>query len=175
MSKTMKSARKTVKSSIAGVNPLVLTNCAQLSHMATEDIVKLSKRATCRFLVEGERVFEQGDEAESVYILLDGGVRLERSTDEGVGVDYSVEIAYATFGDLVLLGEDTRRYDATAIRETVVIELPLDAVQDAIEANSPQGVAWRGSIMARLHRFEPDNVESFDWRILEKLSQLTAA
>ena len=75
----------------------------------------------------------------------------------------------------MLLGEETRRYDATAIRETVAIELPLDAVQDAIEANSPQGVAWRGSIMARLHRLEPHDVESFGWRILEKLSQLTAA
>ncbi|NKB87118.1 MAG: cyclic nucleotide-binding domain-containing protein [Acidobacteria bacterium] len=175
MSKTMKTARTALKSSIAGVSPLVLTNCAQLSHMATEDIVTLSKHATTRFIVEGERIFEQGERADAVYILLDGGIRLERSTEEGLAVDQTVEIAYATFGDIVLLGEEDRRYDATAIRETVAIELPLEAVQEAIESNSPQGVAWRGSIMARLHRFEPQDADSFSWRILERLSQLTAA
>jgi CRP-like cAMP-binding protein len=175
MSKTMKKAREAVHTSVAGVNPLILTNCAQLSHMATEDIARLAKKAVCRLFVAGETVFEQGDLAESVFILLDGGIRLERSTAEGTNVSHAVEVAHTTFGDMVLLGEEQRRYDAAAARDSLVIELPLETVAAAIEANPPQGVAWRGSIMARLHRLEPEEADSFAWRILEKLSQLTGA
>jgi CRP-like cAMP-binding protein len=171
----MKAARKVVHTTVAGVSPLVLTNCAQLSHMATDDIVRLSKKAMCRLFVDGETIFEQGATAETVFILLDGAIRLERSSPEGRGVDYAVETAYSTFGDMVLLGEEDRRYTATAVRDSLVIELPLDVVAAAIEKNPPQGVAWRGSIMARLHRREPQDSDTFAWRILDKLSQLTDA
>lgn len=175
MSKTMEQARKAVSPAISGVSPLVLTNCAQLSHLATDDLVELSKSAECRMLVEGETVFRQGEEADSVYVLLDGGVRLERSTAEGKHVSHDVEVAYSTFGDVVLLGEEKRRYEATALRDSLVVELPLRVLQAALAKNQPQGVAWRGSIMARLHRLEPQEAETFSWRILEKLSQLTDA
>jgi len=175
MSKTTEQARKAVSPAISGVSPLVLTNCAQLSHIATDDLVKLSKSAECRMLVEGETLFAQGDEADSVYVLLDGGVRLERSTPEGTNVRHDVGVAYSTFGDVVLLGEEKRRYGATASRDSLVVELPLPALQEVLASNQPQGVAWRGSIMARLHRLEPQEAETFSWRILEKLSQLTDA
>jgi len=172
---TMKGARHNSHTSVAGVNPLVLTNCAQLSHLATEDLVRLSKSAVCRLVLDGERLFEQGEAAESVFVLLDGKVRLDRSTDEGIGVSYEVGSAYATFGDVVLLGEEKRRYTSTASRNTLVVEFPLEAVTAAIASNQPQGVAWRGSIMARLHRLEPHEADTFAWRILDKLSQLTDA
>jgi len=91
----------------------------------------------------------------------------------GFGID---EIAIgSTFGDVVLLGEEKRRYGATASRDSLVVELPLPALQEVLASNQPQGVAWRGSIMARLHRLEPQEAETFSWRILEKLSQLTDA
>ncbi len=174
-STTMNEARQAVHTSVAGVSPLVLTNCAQLSHLATEDLVQLSKSAVCRLVLDGERFFEQGETAESVFVLLDGSARLERTANDGVGVSYNVDSAYATFGDVVLLGEETRRYTSTANRDTLVVELPLEAVSAVIASNQPQGVAWRGSIMARLHRQEPHEADTFAWRILDKLSQLTDA
>jgi len=174
-SKTMNGARRAIHTSVTGVSPLVLANCAQLSHLATEDLVRLSKSAVCRLVLDGESFFAQGETAESVFVLLDGSVSMERSTDEGLGICHEVESAYATFGDVVLLGEETRRYSATATRDTLVVELSLEAVTAAIASNQPQGVAWRSSIMARLHRQEPHEADTFVWRILDKLSQLTDA
>ncbi len=175
MSKTMKEAQQAIHTTVTGVSPLVLGNCAQLSHLATDDLLRLSKAAVCRLVVDGETIFEQGETAESVFVLLDGSVRMERSAADGIGVRHKVDAAYATFGDIALLGEDTRRYTSTAARDTLVVELPLDAVVDAIATNQPQGVAWRGSIMARLHRMEPQDADTFAWRILDRLSQLTDA
>ena len=175
MSKTMEATRNADTQSVAGVSPLVLGNCAQLSHLATDDLVRLSKAAECRLLVEGENIFQQGEDADSVYVLLDGRVDLERSTPEGRRASHTVETAYSTFGDVVLLGEPRRRYEATAQRDSLVVELPLRALNKALKANQPQGVAWRGSIMARLHRLEPQDADTFAWRILDKLSQLTGA
>ncbi len=176
MSKTMDATRSAVTRSVAGVSPLVLGNCAQLSHLATDDLVKLSKAASCRLLVEGENIFQQGEDAESVYVLLDGRISLERSTPEGRRATHTVQTAYSTFGDVVLLGEPRRRYEATAQQDSLIVELPLGALTKALESNQPQeGVAWRGSIMARLHRLEPQEADTFAWRILDKLSQLTGA
>ena len=175
MSNTMNEARQAIHTSVTGVSPLVLANCAQLSHLATEDLVSLSKSAVCRLVLDGETIFQQGATAESVFVLLDGNISLERSNAEGIGIRYGVESAYATFGDVVLLGEEKRRYTSTANRDTLVVELPVEAVTAAISSNQSQGVAWRGSIMARLHRFEPHEADTFAWRILDKLSQLTDA
>lgn len=175
MSKTMEETRSVVTRSVEGVSPLVLGNCAQLSHLATDDLVRLSKSAQCRLFVEGENIFQQGEDADAVYMLLDGQVELQRSSPEGRRSTHTVETAYTTFGDVVLLGEPRRRYEATAQRDSLIVEFPLSALTKALESNQPQGVAWRGSIMARLHRLEPQDADTFAWRILDKLSQLTGA
>ena len=175
MTKTTKRAKNAAQASVAGVSPLILANCAQLSHMAQKDVTRLAKTASCRLVREGETLFRQGDAAAAVYVLLDGKIDLERTNDEGIRTTGDCAAAYATFGDVVLLGEETRRYTATASRDTMVVELPLEPVLKAIEKNQPQGVAWRGSIMARLHRQEPQDADTFAWRILDRLSQLTSA
>lgn len=176
MSATMKWVRKEVEAvGSTGVSPLLLGSCSALSDLATKDLVRLSKVAECRFAFEGEEIFERDQDADSVYMLLDGGVHLERFDETGVETAYDVEAAYATFGDVVLLGEPARRYTATALQDTLLIELPLRPLVSVLGANAAQAVAWRGSVLARLHRLEPHQVDTFAWRILDKLTDLFEA
>lgn len=176
MSRATKAARKDVRSkTVRGVSPLLLSNCAQLSDLDTKALVKLSRVATCSLVHAGERVYAQGSPAETVYILLDGAIELERADASGQGGRYRVEAPYAAFGDIVLLGEEQRRYTASAALDSLVLSLPLEPLAEVLAANSPQAVAWRGAIMARLHRKEPQAADSFGWRILGKLSELFEA
>lgn len=177
MNQTMRQVRKEfATASVSGVSPLVLGNCSHLDDLSTGALVRLSKVAECRLVYSGETLFRQSEQADSVYLLLDGAIRLERSeAATGKRSSYAVIAPYASFGDVVLLGEQERRYTAEATLDSVIIEIPLRPLIDTLSRNAPQALAWRGAIMARLHRREPDQVASFGWRILGKLSEIFEA
>jgi len=160
---------------VTGVSPLLLGNCTQLSDLSTRALVRLSTVARCRMVYEGETIFAQKARAGRVYLLLDGTIELSRMDASGQKDSYEVIAAYATFGDVVLLGEGRRRYTATAKQDSLIVEVPLQPLQVELESNPPQALAWRGSIMARLHRKEPGQVDTFGWRILGKLSEMFPA
>jgi len=176
MSRATKAARKDhASAAVTGISPLLLGNCAQLTDLHTNALVKLSRVAECRLAHAGEHLFRQGHDADSVYVLLDGAINLDHGAKNGLSTTYRVEAPYAAFGDIVLLGEERRRYSATALLDSVVVEIPLPPLVEVLAANTPQAIAWRGAIMARLHRKEPHNADGFGWRILDKLSQLFEA
>jgi len=157
---------------VTGVSPLLLANCVQLGDLDTPALLELSKVAECRLVYGGERIFRQDDRADSVYLLLDGTIRLQRADDTGYGNSYDVLAPYATFGDLGVLGEEHRRYTAVAAGDSMIVEIPLRPVVKMLNSNPAQAIAWRGAVLARLHRKEPGQVQNFGWRILGRLSEL---
>lgn len=173
--KTAKSRRTRTGAAIHGVSPLLLGNCSHLAALGTADLLALSEAAACRMVVAGETMYTQGDPAGSVYLLLDGALELRHDEEPGVSSGYDEEAPYATFGDMALLGEPRRRYTATARRDSIVLELPLETVVAVLQKNDAAALAWRSSIMARLHRKEPALRTTFSWRILGKLAPVQAA
>ena len=165
----------TPRATSGGVNPLVLNKCSHLQDLATQALVRLAREARCDLVPEGDVLFGQGEHADSVYMLLDGAIELDRFDKTGIHSSYEVLAPYATFGDVVLLGERARRYTAKATVDSIVVELPLEPLVEVLSANQPQAKAWRGAVMARLFRKEPHDTANFGWRILDKLSELFAA
>ena len=115
-------------------------------------------------------MFAQGEGADSVYLLLDGALQLERFETVGGQISYDVFAPYASFGDVVLLGEEERRYAATAKEDSIVLKIPLRPLVRVLSANPAQALAWRGAVMARLHRMEPQRAGHFAWKILDKIA-----
>lgn len=176
MSQTMKQIRQEFDAhTVSGVSPLLLGNCPQISDLSTTALLRLSESAECRLVHEGESLFRQAERADSAYLLLDGTIRLDRFEQTGEKTSYDVVAPYATFGDVVLLGEEMRRYTATAEQNSVVVELPLRPLLEELRRNPPQALAWRSAIMARLHRKEPAQAMTFGWRLLGKLSEIFEA
>lgn len=174
-------ARKTTKNrsrvggAVTGVSPLLLGNCSHLDDVSTKDLVRLSESASCRMVFAGETVYEQGQTGDSVFLLLEGSLELRHLDESGQSTGYDVVGAYATFGDLGLLGESRRRYTATATRDSVLVEIPFQPLVEVLQANSAAALAWRGAIAARLHRLEPTLASTFGWRILGKLESIIEA
>lgn len=176
MNQTMRQVRKEFGAATeTGVNPLLLGNCSHLDDLSTRALVRLSKVANCHLVYSGETLFRQNEQAHSVYLLLDGAIRLERTETTGQARSYDVIAPYSSFGDVVLLGEQQRRYTAEATLDSVIVKIPLQPLIEILSSNAPQALAWRGAIMARLHRREPDQVASFGWHILGKLSEVFEA
>lgn len=171
MSNSMKQLQQEFSSAaVTGVNPLLLGNCSHLHELSTKALVGLSKLAECRLVHAEERLFAQGESADSVYLLLDGALELERFDEAGGHTSYDVVAPYASFGDVVLLGEEKRRYAARAKEDSVVLEIPLRPLVRVLGANPAQALAWRGAVMARLHRMEPQRAGHFAWKILDKIA-----
>jgi CRP-like cAMP-binding protein len=158
-----------------GVSPILLANCPHLADLGTKSLVKLSRLATSRLVCQGEEIYRQGQEAESVFILLDGAIELDRVNEDRTRSRYDVVAPQATFGDVILLGEAARRYTATAQIDSLVVELPLMPLVEILSVNTPQALAWRSAVLARLHRKEPGQVADFGWKLLEKLSRVFEA
>jgi len=131
---------------VTGVNPLLLGNCSHLNDLGTKALVGLSKVAECRLVHAEEHLFAQGEGADSVYLLLDGALQLERFETVGGQISYDVFAPYASFGDVVLLGEEERRYAATAKEDSIVLEIPLRPLVRVLSANPAQALAWRGVV-----------------------------
>lgn len=170
MKTTKRKATRRSAAAINGVSPMLLGNCSHLAALDTKDLIRLSEVATCRMMFEGETLFRQGDPAGPVYMLLDGALELRHAEEPGLTSGYDEESPYATFGDMTLLGEERRRYTVSARRDSLVLELPLEAVIEVLRKNDAATLAWRGSIMARLYRKEPALATTFSWRILGKMA-----
>ncbi len=173
MSNSMNQLRTEFPSAaVTGVSPLLLGNCSHLNDLSTKALVGLSRLAECRLVHAEERLYAQGEQADSVYLLLDGSLQMERFEKAGGHTSYDIVAPYASFGDVVLLGEEARRYSATAREDSVVLEIPLLPLVRVLGANPAQALAWRGAVLARLHRLEPQRADHFAWKILDKISGL---
>lgn len=175
MSKQEKTQGESTFATIDGVSPLLLGNCSHLAGVSTRDLVELSKATSCRLVFEDEELYRQGDASESVFLLLDGAFRFRHRLETGAVSDYEEGSAYTTFGDLALMGELERRYSATATRDSIVLEIPIRQLILVLGRNDAAAIAWRGAIMARLHRKQPQLASTLPWRILGKLSELFQA
>lgn len=170
----MRNAR-TAAARVSGISPILLANCPQLANIDTHSLLELSRRSESRLVFEGEEIFRQGEEAASVFMLLDGAIDLERTNEDRTRSAYEVVAPQATFGDVVLLGEPTRRYTARAQSDSLVVEIPLGPIVEVLAQNPSQALAWRGAVLARLHRKEPLQAGGFGWKLLDKLSQVFQA
>lgn len=93
----------TAAARVSGISPILLANCSQLADIDTHSLLELSRRSESRLVLEGEEIFRQGEEATSVFMLLDGAIDLERMNEDRTRSGYEVVAPQATFGDVVLL------------------------------------------------------------------------
>lgn len=100
---------------------------------------------------EGETIFEAGQPAEALYVVLDGRVRITDSDDEHVG-----ELAAGEyFGEqsLLLHTKHSRRAEAVADCELMVI--PRDRFQALLDAEPELAREFRGTLEARIRERTP--------------------
>lgn len=117
----------------------VLTNTNQdeilstirLTHFfsnSSESVIKeLSLAVDIISLLDGELLFEKGDEGDSMYIVQSGGVKVH---DEGMV--FNVIKEGELFGEMAILDDDVRSASITAIANTILIKINKNILQDLI-------------------------------------------
>lgn len=162
---------------MAAVDRSLVANLPLFAGLAPAELDDILREARSMHHAKNAAVFEQGEPAESFFLLLHGHVRAAKTTPAG----QQVVVRYVTpgeiFGVAVSIGLDRYPATATAVDDSVVLAWPaaawprLVAKHPALAANTLQTV---GSRLQESHdRVIEMSTEQVERRVARALLRLT--
>ncbi|SHN63932.1 Crp/Fnr family transcriptional regulator [Erythrobacter sanguineus] len=127
-----------------GVRPLL----DALSSEVRAEVMALSSRRTC---ADGQLIQQAGDIHSALFIIEQGAVRMCQSAPDGVEITIIILGAGQSFGDLTLLEDKPRAFDASAIGKTQLLELRRSAFDALWEKYPSFGKTMLSLSAQRLH------------------------
>lgn len=124
---------------------LLLSNCPE------EVSTRILKRSAIKRYDRGQVLFSHGEDAHSVYIVLDGWVKLYRITPNGSEAVVGVFTRGHSFGEAVALRNDTYPVAAEAATDVRVVQVPSAEVLNMMRAHPEVCIAILSSTFAHLH------------------------
>ena len=103
-------------------------------------------------LHRGERLFEEGDGGDSLYVVLDGKMKLTRAAGDGRENLLSVIGQAEMFGELSLFDPRPRTSSASAVTEVVLAVLPHDALLPLLRKRPEISLHMMRALVQRLRR-----------------------
>lgn len=107
------------------------------SSLGGEEAVALASRCTGLRYKPGMRIFNEGEFADSVTIVVSGLVQISVTVPDGPDLVVSTESPGAIIGEMALIDPAPRAATATAIEETVVLTIDAHAFADLLAAGHP--------------------------------------
>jgi CRP-like cAMP-binding protein len=94
----------------------------------------LVDRALLRTLTPRQRLFSRGDEADGLYAMLDGALRVSGSSESGREALLTLLEPPTWFGEISIFDGAPRTHDAVAETEALVLHVPRPALDALLEA-----------------------------------------
>lgn len=113
----------------------VLSRISLFSNLSRQEISKLSSLMTEKVYKKGENILVQNERGDSLYIILEGKVKVVLYGENGREIILSLLKADDFFGEMALLDEDVRSAYVIAIEKTRVLTLPRDVFLDFLSKN----------------------------------------
>lgn len=107
------------------------------SSLGSEEAVALASRCIGLRYKPGMRIFSEGEFADSVTVVVSGLVQISVSVPEGPDLVVSTVESGALIGEMALIDPAPRAATATAIEETVVLNIDAHAFADLLAAGHP--------------------------------------
>ena len=116
---------------LAQIETVVFLQSVDLfSFCKAEEVLRISSIAHERRIPEGERIFKEGDQADMLYCVVQGMVKMEGSDDSGWTAG-----PLATFGFKEILSGRLRTETATTQTETQVLAIEAEDFFDLLSHN----------------------------------------
>lgn len=103
-----------------------LTLFAGLNDQALAALARIARYYTLR---AGETLFSQGDQARSMYVVVEGGVRLVEHTTEGKDVNLKIYGPDDVFGLLAISGEFPHYAEIVAVQDSELVGFAGEAMR----------------------------------------------
>ena len=148
------------------VKPALLQKYSRLSGLPTAKLERIAAGSECQLIPAGNAIFRQNDDADAVYLLLDGAVDLEHRNENGEAVHCRVFGPYESFGDVALLGEARRFYSANTSSQSVVLRTPVSLIREVLATNPALAEAWIHAVSTDLQRRQRELAASIEEHIV---------
>ncbi len=139
---------------VEGVSPSLLRRFSRLGSLPVAKLERVARGSECQLIPAGNTIFTQNDDADAVYMLLDGKVSLEHRDKRGESEKHRVLGPFGSFGDEALLGAPSRYYTANTDSVSIVIRTPLSLLMEVLAADPKLAEAWIHAVGSDLQRRE---------------------
>ena len=130
------------------LNPEILRKSPFFESFSTDQLEKISERAPRLLLAANTLVFRQGERSASMYLILKGGVKIEREDEEGQIFSIREVCDHEIFGELAILSKKGRESTATTIRETELVEIDRPLMLEIIGKSNPEEILSLFSVLS---------------------------
>jgi len=142
-----------------------LSRAPGLKRISEADRRRLAGRDRIRHLERGQRLFEEGSDGQSAYVILRGSVSILRELPDGVVAPIALRGVGEWVGELALLDGGRRSASAVADSESWVLEIPRDSFVELLGRHPEVAVELAGAIGRRLRESDGALVEALQKRL----------
>jgi CRP-like cAMP-binding protein len=141
----------------------LLTNIPPFRNLDRAQIRQVLDAATPRRVASGTAIFDQGEGAETFFLLLDGHIRVVKTTPDGEQVIAMHIVSGQLFGIAVALGKSTYPATAMAADECLMLSWP--------NSNWANFVAQYDGFATETYKVVGERLEEMNNRIVEMATQ----
>jgi CRP/FNR family transcriptional regulator len=132
-----------------------------LAHLPCSSIVEYKK---------GQMIYNQDQPSTSIYLVIDGKVKVCRLADDGHQVVVDIYQPDEFFGESAFLNLPHRAEQATALENTKLMTWTTAEIEDIVQKRPKLAVALLQILVQRTldfgHRIESFSVDNIDWLLV---------
>jgi len=113
----------------------VISKIPFFAPLQEEEREELAEDATMHVLNAGEMIIQEGDQGRSVYVILDGRVKVFTKNHDGNELELASLGVGQFFGEMSLVSGKPRSSSVAALELSVVVELSYDSMAKVIKEN----------------------------------------
>jgi CRP-like cAMP-binding protein len=102
----------------------ILQNVYLFKTLNAQELDAVSAIAENRDIMKGDTIFLKGETAEALYMIKNGGVRIEHSTKSGDSIEVAALSAGSHFGEMAFVDNAPRSATATGTESGEMIVVP---------------------------------------------------
>jgi CRP-like cAMP-binding protein len=144
--------------------------------VAPADLAALLARSHAAAFDDGVQIFSRGDAALSVYLVIDGLVRIGTLSENGKRVTVEILDRFQLFGELGVVDQQARTADAIAMGMVKVMIIPAEAFRDLLRTSPAFALALVRLVTQRLRRtyalFEDASLADLEHRLARQVLYL---
>lgn len=126
-------------------------NSLLLSSIPNDLVDVILKDASLQSFDHGQMIFSHGEPATSIFIVIDGWVKLFRMTPNGTEAVVGVFTQGSSFGEAVAFKGDKYPVSAEAVTDATVIQVSAAKLLDLMQARPELSTAILAATFAHLH------------------------
>lgn len=153
-----------------------LTHTLWARTLSSEQLVRVERETSERFIEAGNFVCKQGDPVEHWMGVTEGLLKMSSVSPSGKAVTFTGMLAGGWFGEGSLLKTEVRRYDVVALRDSHVAFMPRTTFNWLLDTSIPFNRFLLNQLNARLGLFialvEYDRMLDTDARVARCLAAL---